>query len=116
MRPLLVLRKKLRNRDHSKKDDPSRWRILINIFSRIDTRDRHDRIEYETTHWNVQMPELVAAYLRYRSQGLGDGFPPQQHSNEAPVPTPKLTLSNVQLIDMFSESVRHCPILNIDSL
>ena len=78
----------------------------------MDTRDRHDRIEYETTHWNVQMPELVAAYLRYRSQG--DGLPPQQHSNEVPVPGPKLTLSNVQLIDMFSESGRHCPILNID--
>ena len=29
---------------------------------------------------------------------------------------PKLTLSNVQLIDMFSKSIYHCPICNIDSL
>ena len=60
-------------------------------------------------HWNVQMPELVTAYLWYHSHGLGDGSPPQQLSDEVPLPVPRLRLSNVQLIDMFSESGCHCP-------
>ncbi|KIM68337.1 hypothetical protein SCLCIDRAFT_13660 [Scleroderma citrinum Foug A] len=49
------------------------------------------------------MPELVTAYLQYHSHGLGDGSPPQQLSDKAPLPVPRLRLSNVQLIDMFTQ-------------
>lgn len=42
---------------------------------RMDSRNRTDRVEVQTAHWEEQMDNLIQAYLAYRSQDCGDRFP-----------------------------------------
>ena len=51
------------------------------------------------------MPYLVEAYLEFRSRVSGDGFPVEEstEANEAPGVHPSGTVSEIELIDIFSE-------------
>ncbi|KAG2130280.1 uncharacterized protein EDB93DRAFT_1094973 [Suillus bovinus] len=44
-------------------------------FCYMDPRTQHDCIELQTSHWDMQMNQLVNAYLDYRSRDSGDGMP-----------------------------------------
>ncbi|KAI5998402.1 hypothetical protein F5J12DRAFT_784977 [Pisolithus orientalis] len=52
------------------------------------------------------MSALVATYLQYCSQDLGDGLPSEEPPNimpaPVPMPMPGLLLCNIELIGMFS--------------
>ncbi|KAG2152785.1 hypothetical protein DEU56DRAFT_868810 [Suillus clintonianus] len=49
---------------------------LIPYTSRyVDLRTRQDRTENQTDQWDLQLDQLVDAYLDYRSRDSGDGMP-----------------------------------------
>ncbi|KAG1781332.1 hypothetical protein EV702DRAFT_928311, partial [Suillus placidus] len=68
-----------------------------------DHRTRHDRTENQTAHWDIQIDLLVNAYLDYRSRSTENGMPtfngPPSSSD-----TQCLSLSNIELIDLFQRS------------
>ncbi|KAF8452809.1 hypothetical protein L210DRAFT_791098, partial [Boletus edulis BED1] len=61
--------------DESVLGEDSEFSGLTRDFSTlcpVDDRDRRDRTEHLIQHWSIQMPQLVAAYLEYRSCDPGD--------------------------------------------
>ncbi|KIK14806.1 hypothetical protein PISMIDRAFT_36601, partial [Pisolithus microcarpus 441] len=71
-----------------------------------DTHNHRDCINFHFDQWNVQMPLLVAAYLDYCSHDAGEGFPSADDltaANEIPVQLPPGSVSDIELIDVFSK-------------
>jgi hypothetical protein len=67
---------------------------------RIDHRDRRDRVEIQTAHWNIQMTKLVDAYLDFRCRDAGEGMPDiPSHLNDTSSP-PII----IDVLDIFCKS------------
>ena len=69
----------------------------------MDTRDRRDHIELQTSHWVAQMPRLVDAYLDFRLRNPTDNFLREEpiETVEEAVAHPPGTVSGIELIDIF---------------
>ncbi|KAF8233271.1 hypothetical protein L208DRAFT_1135283, partial [Tricholoma matsutake] len=53
----------------------------------IDHCDRRDRVEIQTAHWNIQMTNLVDAYLDFHCCDAGEGMPDiPSHLNDTSSP------------------------------
>ncbi|KAG1837074.1 hypothetical protein C8R48DRAFT_582763, partial [Suillus tomentosus] len=81
----------------------SRTMADLSGFRYVDPKTRHDRIELQTSHWDMQMDWLVNAYLDYRSRDSGNGIPSLASvvSNEDPSLNAVPVLTNIELIDTF---------------
>ncbi|KAG1895733.1 uncharacterized protein F5891DRAFT_932428, partial [Suillus fuscotomentosus] len=53
----------------------SRTMADLSGFHYVGPRTRHDRIELQNNHWDMQMDKFVNAYLDYQSRDSGDGMP-----------------------------------------
>ncbi|KAG1797628.1 hypothetical protein EV424DRAFT_1293515, partial [Suillus variegatus] len=71
-----------------------------------DHRTRHDCTENQTAHWDIQIGHLVDAYLDYRSRSAENGMPTFNEQLMAPSSsdTQCLSLSNIELVDLFQQS------------
>lgn len=78
------------------------YQFLVSRY--VDPRTRRDRTDLQTNHWDMQMNELVHAYLEYRSRDSGDGLPTVLNENDSPSLNTAPALSNIELVDTFCRS------------
>ena len=65
--------------------------------TRVDDRDRRDRVEAQTGYWDIQMTRLVRAYLKFRAQSDDEGRATTSMPNEGDLSPP----FTVKVLDMF---------------
>ncbi|KAG1781182.1 hypothetical protein EV702DRAFT_1177492 [Suillus placidus] len=80
----------------------SRTMADLSGFRYVDPRTQCDRTDLQTNHWDMQMNELVHAYLEYRSRDSGDGIPTVLNENDSPSLNTAPALCNIELVDTFS--------------
>jgi hypothetical protein len=68
---------------------------------RVDYRTRRDRTETQNVHWNMQMDNLVNAYLQY---SMWDEYrDPWTSSPADATAAPGIPLPSMDLVDIFCE-------------
>lgn len=74
----------------------------------MDHRDRRDRIENQNSQWELQIDQLVDAYLDYRAQDCTDGIPMQSDATDLGVQTP-FSVDSIDVFCKFYSSLHRIP-------
>ncbi|KAG1743588.1 uncharacterized protein EDB91DRAFT_1010800, partial [Suillus paluster] len=87
---------------HEAFDGLSEQVASLSVCRYVDPRTRHDRIEVQTGHWNIQLDRLVDVYIDYRDRNWqGDGVPSIPDGVINPDGSHCISLANIELVDLF---------------